>query len=65
MVKKYYLVIKVKWQNKLHLHILLWEKLLKNKQVLKSLNTKQKFNSLQEQEIIRNYLIHKRGNKKG
>ena len=39
-VKKYYLLIKEEWKNKLRLLILLWQKLLKNKQ--KQLKTKVK-----------------------
>ena len=39
-VKNVYLLIKEEWQNKLSLHILPWEKLLKNKQ--KQLKSKDK-----------------------
>ena len=51
--KKHYLIIKVKGQNKLDFHILLQEKLFKNKQrikliLLKSLNLSNKIDQLKQ-----------------
>ena len=41
-VKKYYLLIKEEWQNKLSLLNVLWEKLLKNKQKQLKIKVKSK-----------------------